>query len=693
MLCKKCKEPKTTGARAVLESHVGLEDQRLSPKIKKEPAPKAVALEHFLALFPRRDKYIERLPGKDWQWRDRLLHDYQIAGVISDEGRGLFRGCAWAHKTRFAVFDIDPGSRYQTVQELQKLTALLAAVGLTAKPYQSSSRGGWHLYQFFDEWADSDEVKNTLKAWLKAYGYKIKGGTLEVFPSGNGLRFPLQTGFGWLNQNGKLTKRREELELDEALASFLTDMETNARNWSEAKRRIDSQLFSAGTSAGAGAQEREERVTIEGLEQLYTRGLDHELYQRGREYWLNGLTASGQRHDAIVSIGHYLWYGDVSLGLRALPSPRNAGARADLISAWLREKHNGQSKTINAGGWCEVQADIESACSWSRQDTQVREKESYPLTDRLVNRLVETKTLTPEDFAKANRRKEGAARAKILRAFRQCIDSGEQITRNKLAEMTGCSPNTVSKHGDIWMLLTTGSHAYRGAGGRSGAASLSSVGCDPEISVCSGAEIEEKDLDPSSFVGDSVDLALVDPLNSSVSPLLFCLAKSLNHPSQRQDQALRVPTAVLTPGPWGWFSQAEWQMCAGGIYLSSGVGFIDNHMTGALAMPFYPFLDVDAVIDSEKSLPTLNAATRLARISMTAPVLGLRPERAKRLRASNVPKPTRVTFSPLATDLIIASMVRLMICSASFLVVPASLATTSTRSALFKCECSMKMQV
>lgn len=520
MLCKKCKEPKTTGATAVLQSHIGLEDQRLSPKIKIEPAPGAVALQQFLALFPRRDKYIERLPDKDWQWRDRPLHDYQITGVISDEGRGLFRGYAWAHKTRFAVLDIDPGSRYQTVHELQKVTNLLAAVGLTATPYQSSSRGGWHIYLFFENWADSDEVKNILKAWLKAHGYKIKGGTLEVFPSGNGLRFPLQKGFGWLDQNAQLIKRREDLEQDDALATFLIDLKINARNWDEAKRRIESQLFSAGRPAGAGVQEQEDRVTTEGIEQLYTRGLDHALYQRGREYWLNGLTVSGQRHDAIVSIGHYLWYGDVSLGLRALPSPRNAKARAELISAWLIDKHNGRSKTINAGGWSEVQADIESACSWTRQHAQVREKESYPLTDRLVNRLCDTKTLTPDDFAKANRRKEGAARAKILRAFRQCIDSGEQVTRNKLAEMTGCSPNTVSKHSDIWMLLTTGSHAYRGAGADC-VPELSFSACtESEASDCSGSEIEEKDLEPFSSGGDSGDLDLVGSLFSSVGSCL-----------------------------------------------------------------------------------------------------------------------------------------------------------------------------
>jgi len=498
----------------------------------------------FLSLYPKRDKYIEQIPGRDWEWRTRFLRDAQLLGVISDEGRGLFRGSAWAHKTRFAVFDIDPGSRYQTAQELQKLTSLLAAVGLTAKPYQSSSRGGWHLYLFFDDWADSDEVKNTLKAWLKAHGYQIQGGTLEVFPSGNGLRFPLQHGFGWLDQNGELTKRREDLEQDEALAAFLIDMDANARNWDEARRRITSQLFSAGTSAGAGVQEHKDRVGSEGFEQLYTTGLDHELYQRGREYWLNGLTASGQRHDAIVSIGHYLWYGDVSLGLRALPSPRNAGARAELISAWLQEKHNGQSKTINAGGWSEVLADIQNACSWTRQGGPVREKESYPLTDRLVNRLVETKTLTPEDFAKANRRKEGAARAKIRAALNDMLANGKHPTIRGLAKATGCDRDAIRRHSDIWMTyavhpstveLSKGRDAYRGAGGEA-------VGILPGSLCFEPAPVQEKkDFDlldqpeseePSDFV--LADAVLDFPV-LELAPISFVVIDSLRLKTLRSD--------------------------------------------------------------------------------------------------------------------------------------------------------------
>jgi len=534
-----------------------------------------VALSHFLGLFPRRDKYIEKLPGRDWQWKKTLLHDYQIAGVISDDGRGLHRGCAWAHKTRFGTIDIDQGSNYRTPQELAELTAKFAAVNLNLVPYQSSDSGGWHLYFFLEEWAESEEINSTLKAWLKANGYEIRGGILEVFPSGQGLRLPLQKGFAWLDASGNIIKRREELAQEEALALFLADMEYSQTNWQKAKELIEAQLQLT-RSAGAGsAQAHEKRVAVEGSEELFTSGIDWEKYHRGREYWLYGLTGPNQRHDAVCSVGHYLWYGDSSQGVRALPYPSNAGARAELILEWLKEKHNGHSEEINQGQWSEVEGQIERACYWTAKGAQVKQRESYPLTERLIVRLCETQ-LTPEDFKKANRRKEGAARSKIKRALAQCVAEGSQVTRNRLALISGCSPNTVSKHADLWSLLAAGSHAYirGGLGGSSeGVVRFGSdvLGFEPFCSSFSDSAPEVEFLDQSSSVIRPGELADIDPLNSSESPLLFCLATSLPPSTQSQDRALRVPAAVLTLGSLEGGNQAEQQMCAGGISLSSGL--------------------------------------------------------------------------------------------------------------------------
>ncbi len=62
----------------------------------------------FLSLFPRRDAFIWKTYEQErWQKATGPLLDAQISGVVSDEGRGLFRGCYWSHKTRHGVLDLD----------------------------------------------------------------------------------------------------------------------------------------------------------------------------------------------------------------------------------------------------------------------------------------------------------------------------------------------------------------------------------------------------------------------------------------------------------------------------------------------------------------------------------------------------------------------------------------------------------
>ena len=214
---------------------------------------------------------------------------------------------------------------------------------------------------------------------MRARKCEIKSGTLEVFPSGNALRLLLQQGFAWLTADGKTKFKREELSKDEALASFLNNRKQNSINWEIAKNRIGGYLLALADSAGG-----KEILNGEGFEGLFRGGLDWEKYQRGRDYWLSGLTDKSQRHDAVICIGHYLWYGDKASGLLPLPYPRNARARAAKIEAWLETNHNGQSRAVNAGQWSEVSSQIDRATSWTRQTPQITEKyEPYPLTDRL----------------------------------------------------------------------------------------------------------------------------------------------------------------------------------------------------------------------------------------------------------------------------------------------------------------------
>lgn len=546
--------------------------------------------------------------------------DNQILGVMSDEGRGLYRGCYWGDKTRHGVVDIDLGSKYREPEELALITSRFAAVGLNLVPFQSSGSGGWHLYYFLDDWAPSREIEQTIKAWLLAHKYEIKSGTLEVFPSGNAIRLPLQKDFAWLDHNGKVIKRREELGQQQAIELFLSNFSEYQTNWQEAKWLIEAELEQIRSSAGTSPQVHRESVAVDGLGDIFRKGLDHEKYQRGRQYWLEGLTGRGQRHDFVICMGHWLWYGDSSLGIAPLPGKGNASRREAIITQRLLEKHNGHSKAINLGRGYEIDGQIHRACLWASQSPSVSVPEPYPLTVRLLKRLEwlyqkTGKLWTVEELAKANVDRSLDARHRIAIAVSQLEEEGQSLTKAAVARRAGAHWSTVDKNSDL-LTRSLGVCTNGGFGGVSAPSVLSSfehkgfcqlalvvmefltdrsgLACgltesvDPSIGTYSSlrrpvsensslsacSEKDSSELVVLSLVEIFSDLAVAGPLDSPVAPFLSCLATSRPESPQYQAQALRVATPSLTPGPKLSGFQALRHVGAGGISSLSGAGLV-----------------------------------------------------------------------------------------------------------------------
>lgn len=454
----------------------------------------------FCSLYTRRDILICKLPNQDrWRKWTGPLEDHQILGVIADGGRGILRGCYWAEQTHHAVLDIDARSKYHNAQELGKLQQKLAAVGLSVTPYRSSESGGWHLYIFFDAWAECSEVENSIKAWLKYQGYEIKSGTLEIFPSGNALRLPLQPGFAWLDQEGNLIRMREEIRRDEALASFIFDLERNQRNWSEAQNRIESQLQAAAAVAGGSAQAHEEAVSGRGFERLFNAGKIQELWERGREWWQEGLSAAGERHDAVLAIGHYLWYGDEENDVDALPGARHDAYRERLIEEWLRQKHNGYCRHIDQNKWEEIRAQIKRATAW-RRDGKYKDRTPYPLTERLLKRLLAHyrktgKVWTVTEYEQANIDRMTDARERIKAAILELEERGELLTVSAVAREAGASRNTVKRHRDLFACWS--GEYNRGGGGGSVLSGGSCSGSEKKVLLVLD-QGDSRDLDSAS---------------------------------------------------------------------------------------------------------------------------------------------------------------------------------------------------
>ena len=515
----------------------------------------------FLSLFPRRDCFIWKTYDQErWQKAAGPLLDAQIFGVMSDEGRGLFRGCYWSHKTRHAVLDIDRNSRYRNAAELQKLQEHFTAVGLYAIPYQSSDSGGWHLYLPFDEWAESDEVNQTLKTWLKSLGYEIISGQLEIFPSGNALRLPLQKGFAWLSSDGSIKVRREEIREDEALASFLQDFEKNCRNWREAKRLIDSQIHSAGRAAGAGvasnAQGNENALDLDGFELLWHSKRIPERIQEARKFLDQGLTEEGQRHSAIYAIQHLLWFGDAERGIPKMPGEHNDERRQQFLKDWLARNHNGKCRHVRRSNWRELDEHIRRACEWRGQEQPQSEYVPYMTTetqqDALIGLTKKTGYLwTPADLERANQKREASARDKIRTAKQFLLDQGRRVTGRQIMRLTGCSYHTVKKHEDIWS-ISSGAQLPRAAGDLDPGVLL------PVRLVEVGFEKKEKSEIPFSQDFDFEEQE--QPITAKVVPLSICLANSQPSKPQQKAQALRVPSEGFPLGPSFDGLQAEGQM-------------------------------------------------------------------------------------------------------------------------------------
>ena len=505
--------------------------------------------------------------------RHAPLADETILDAISLQTETIW-GCRWGDQTRFAVLDIDETSQYHNELGLARLRHLLASVGLNfPQIYQSSDSEGWHLYLSFSSWVESSNLHKTLKQWLAAEGLEIKQGQLELFPSNNGLRLPLQRGFAWLDDQGAVKLRREEITADQAIFKFVDALDANAHNWQIVETRIASRLSEIELAAGAGMPAEElknEDIEEDGFSAFFTRaGMIQEVYNFGRDYWQNGLTAPSQRHHAIICIGHYLWYGDENEGVRALPGIARADQRAAVIEAWLQEKHNGFSKSVLRGDWKEIGTDIRRACNWEATEGAERQRTSYPITDRAIDRLMGLTRQTgrvwcPEDFQKGNVGREEAAREKIRAALMQLIDSGRRVTIRGLERLSGCKRETIRRHADIWGVFKLSN----------GPGDLSLLGGAPAALVlCSdAAKEEEKVLDLLPFESES-SVSELAPVRSMVfDSLRFDLSGATANNSTATKSLVLSPPPLLPSLATG----SNTGFCAPGELVRSLNGFLPS---------------------------------------------------------------------------------------------------------------------
>jgi hypothetical protein len=359
--------------------------------------------------------------------------------------------------------DIDSNSKYHNKQSLDKLIQVLADAGLSKSSlFRSSYSGGWHLYIFFEELVSSAELHRELHKLLTLRDFDVSKGTLEIFPHpgknslGLGLRLPLQSGWAWLDKATlEVEYDRAQLSATKSLELFLDaldgdcnpffcfkQLKTYVQHLQE--RREAAALCGRGPTrdnivpirrAENQLQPSEYLDFAEAIFRTLPPGIIIDNWYKGRLFHLNGLTAPGQRAEAITCVGHYLFYGDPS---RHIP-PMGYGyeqERAWAIHEFLAARHHGQSEELNRGTK-DALAQIDRAANWRPAHKTDAEPAKYS-------------TARPISWIRENANRQANSRKRITAALETLKQKQQPFTTVELQEAAGCSRTTLYKHQDIW---------------------------------------------------------------------------------------------------------------------------------------------------------------------------------------------------------------------------------------------------
>ncbi len=438
------------------------------------PKSQQEAMGKFLALFHKYGWIYKPFGGGGWisaneKW---ALTDSEILKAVACVHPKHFLGARAGKATRFGVLDIDAGSKYHNVKQLERILEALAKAGINETSiYRSSDSGGWHVYLFFDEPISSRDLRAQLVQLLRLNGFDIAKGTLEVFPApgdgrgnssiGNGLRLPLQPGFAWLNQDGLVIEERDSISPVEALDRFIRDMECgNSRHdfhqmKAYVSRLIESQEQITHQVSQISQISKAKGVVVpfrkpDGVElteytlcavlevfQGLPPGMNAETWIKGREFAQVGLTGKSQRAEAIYCLSHYLFYGDPKRCLPAL------GYGYEKERQWAIEKilsslHNGCSKDINRGRGDAV-AQIERAASWLPKDRRGQENNVVPFVKKV-----------PIAWQRNSANLKSEAAKKIQAAVADFEEAEMAFSIRDLKLKTGCSNDTLYRHQALW---------------------------------------------------------------------------------------------------------------------------------------------------------------------------------------------------------------------------------------------------
>jgi pimeloyl-ACP methyl ester carboxylesterase len=330
-------------------------------------------------------------------------------------------GVRFTHYTHYALLDLDAGGDYCTAAGVAQLRAALETLGLTRTLLiRSSWGGGLHLYIPLAERVNTFNLAVTLKECLKAQGFRLQAGQLEIFP--NVKAYGVQTFIDYAAHRLPLQPGSGSCLLDEALNPIGDSLARFFWLWDGAAAHQDLDTLRHAMKIGRDNHRKRPKLRSHPVES-WRHDLDVEITE--------GWTAPGQTNHLLKTIA---CYGHVFEGHQG----------QDLIAYTLRI-------ALNCPGYeqyCRHQHEIErKVTAWAR----AVEGYYWPLgtppsrdTSQPKNNLVPFNQQQAED-----------AQHRICTAYAELEQAGElpeQITARAkaIAQLAKVSQQTLYKHLSLW---------------------------------------------------------------------------------------------------------------------------------------------------------------------------------------------------------------------------------------------------
>lgn len=349
-----------------------------------------------------------------YELRPRVLwNDWQDANTLI--------GVRFGHETTYGLLDIDAGSDYCSAAAIAQIQGALETIGITRTVLiRSSWSGGLHLYLPLPEVVNTFNLAVALHECLKAQGFRLKAGQLEVFP--NIKAYGIKT---FIDYNA------HRLPLQPASGSCLLDDDLNPIGnslarffwlWDGAASHQDMDELRHAIKIGRDNHRKKPKRRNHPVES-WRQDLDTEITE--------GWTAHGQTNHLLKTIA---CYGRVFEGLHG----------QDLIDYTL-------PIAINCPGYeqyCRHQHEIErKVTTWAR----AVENYYWPLGTTPTR-----DTASPSNnLVQFNRQQSEDAQSRIKAVFDQMEQAGElpeQITAraSAIAQVARVSQQTLYKYLALW---------------------------------------------------------------------------------------------------------------------------------------------------------------------------------------------------------------------------------------------------